>query len=185
MVYEIILTIFRFIAGVGIGITLSVVAMYLGEIAEDSTRGALCTLINQTMNVSILLTYCIGPWISRLALASFGGFLSVLFALMFIWMPDSPYFLLMKQRTDEAEKSLSWLRGRTDVKEELNNIQKNIDSDVTESGTVKDLFMTSGNRKVRIHCLSCVIYSDFEIFNSFYHTPGRRNHDWFGTDTTI
>lgn len=146
----------RFIGGLGTGVSFTILPMYLGEIAEDKIRGALGALIAQMMNAGILLTYCVGPWVSRVALACMGGVLPVLFGLMFIWMPDSPYFLIMKHRPDQAKQSLIWLRGTGDVTEELEKVRVNVEHDRKNAGTVKELVMIPGNRKVRFNIsLNC------------------------------
>lgn len=138
---------FRFIAGLGYGATATILPMYIGEIADDRVRGALCVLINQMLNVGILLAYCVGPWVSRVALAGVGLALPVIFAIVGFWIPESPYFLVMRKRTEAAAKSLAWLREPSRVTEELSTIEQAIEME--ETGTFKELIMTLGNRKVR------------------------------------
>lgn len=143
---SLLLSVRRFIAALGSGSANILSAMYLGEIAHHQIRGALVVLINQMMSIGILLAYSVGPWVSRQALAGVGLSLPIIFALIFIWMPESPYFLVMKKRTEAAEKSLTWLRGTSVVHKELEQIEESIESE--ETGTFTELIMTPGNRKV-------------------------------------
>lgn len=175
----------RFVAGLGVGISFTILPMYLGEIAEDSNRGALCSLTPQMMNIGGVVTCSIGLWVSLEALAFVGVILPVVFALIFVWMPDTPYYLIMKKRSGDAEKSLSWLRGTSDVKETLKNIEEHIENEETESGKVMDLFKTSGNRKVCIQFFNFLYILTFEFKFISYNTPGRRYHDCFDTGTTV
>lgn len=122
--------------------------MYLGEIADDRIRGGLGAMINQMLNAGILLTYCIGPWVNRIALACLGAAIPILFGLTFVWMPESPYFLIMKQKPIQARKSLAKFRGINDVTDELNKIEEDIENDRRNSGTIRELIMVPGNRKV-------------------------------------
>lgn len=140
----------RFIAGLGSGISYTVAPMYLGEIADDRIRGALGSMIGVMLNVGILLTYAVGPWIGRVALAGFGAAFPILFGILFICMPESPHYLVMKEDTDGAQKSLNWLKGSGQVDEELKKIRDNVEFEQKNTGTVRELVMVPGNRKVRI-----------------------------------
>ncbi|XP_046424596.1 facilitated trehalose transporter Tret1-2 homolog isoform X1 [Neodiprion fabricii] len=151
----------RFIAGLGSGITYTVAPMYLGEIADDRIRGALGAMINHMLNAGILLTYCVGPWVSPVALAGMGAAFPLLFGLMFFWMPESPYFLVMKGKMDRAEKSLLWFRGTSNVIEELKQVQENVEFDQKNAGTVKELVMIPGNRKALIIVIGLMIAQQF------------------------
>lgn len=131
--------------------------MYLGEIADDRIRGALGSMIGIAVNVGVLLAYSAGPWVDRVAFAGVGGALPLLFGLIFIWMPESPYFLLMKGKSVEAEKSLTWLRGSNHVSEEVKRIEQSVEIDRQNAGTIKELVTVPGNRKVRIDSIKIAI----------------------------
>jgi hypothetical protein len=45
-------------------------------------------------------------------------------AIVMFFMPESPYYLVTKNRDDEAKKSLIWLRGTDNVKEELEDLKR-------------------------------------------------------------
>ena len=47
-------------------------------------------------------------------------------ALWMIFMPSSPVFLVSKGDLEGARKSLQWLRAKTDVEEELQELQDNL-----------------------------------------------------------
>jgi hypothetical protein len=53
-----------------------------------------------------------------------------MFAVSFVFFPESPYHLLAKGKREEATKSLQWFRGRSreGVQEELNTIQVGLDA---------------------------------------------------------
>lgn len=40
------------------------------------------------------------------------------------FMPDSPYYLISKGKEAEASKALQWLRGTTEIKEELEDLKR-------------------------------------------------------------
>lgn len=136
------------IAGIGYGISSAVLPMYIGEIADKRIRGALGVMINQMLSVGILISYCIGPWVSRVALANMGLSVPIIFGVLFYWIPESPYYLVMKKKFTDAEDSLLWLRGIPCVKTELAVIRENVAHDQKNSGTFRELIATQGNRKV-------------------------------------
>ena len=79
--------------------------------------------------------YGLGFALSWRWLASVGSVLSVLLALLMLLLPETPRYLLMKRNTDEALKSLKWLRGpNINVEQECEEIMRNLEtSDTTMS----------------------------------------------------
>lgn len=93
---------------------------------QDSVRGALGTLLALFSCLGYLMIYCIGPYISYEILIYCSLISPVIFIIVFTFLPESPYFLLQKDKKSEALASLTWLRkGRTpdDVEKELNMMQ--------------------------------------------------------------
>jgi SP family facilitated glucose transporter-like MFS transporter 8 len=88
----------RFIAGVAIGAVSVTVPMYIAELAESSIRGALGTLFQVQMTLGILFSYLVGMVGDHRALSFIACALPVVFFITFSWMPESPVFLLSKNR---------------------------------------------------------------------------------------
>lgn len=88
----------RFIAGTAIGAVSVVAPMYIAEIAESSIRGALGTLFQLQITTGILFSYVAGMVGDQRTLSLISSVLPVLFFVTFIWMPESPTFLLSKNR---------------------------------------------------------------------------------------
>uniref|UniRef100_H2ZKH7 Solute carrier family 2, facilitated glucose transporter member 8 n=1 Tax=Ciona savignyi TaxID=51511 RepID=H2ZKH7_CIOSA len=121
----------RILTGIGLGLISFVVPIYIGEVATSETRGMLGSG-NQLCIVSgILYMYGMGsilPWRS-LALSALPA-PSLLFLLSFL-IPETPQFLLMKNKRSEAKFALQWLRGfGTDVDDEYHELEQSITSDV-------------------------------------------------------
>ena len=50
---------------------------------------------------------------------------SVILAVMMFFMPESPYYLLLKGREEDARKALQWLRGKDyDIDQEMEEMKK-------------------------------------------------------------
>lgn len=116
----------RAIVGVGIGMGYVVVSMYIAEVAPAEMRGRLTTLEEVFLNIGMLLGYLANfslygipnDWRWMLAL----GAVLPLLVLSFILcpgMPESPRWLFLRGRTEEAEKVLSFFVGKTECKRDL------------------------------------------------------------------
>lgn len=140
----------RFISGLGQGVVYVVCPMYIGEIADKDIRGALGSFIKLMVTFGELYAHAIGPFVSYEWLAYSCVLIPILFFATFIWMPESPYYLLMNNRQAEAEKSLRRLKRYKDgeaLDEDINQMQKIVLKDLSDRGQVSDLFSTPGNRR--------------------------------------
>uniref|UniRef100_A0A1B6KT79 Major facilitator superfamily (MFS) profile domain-containing protein n=1 Tax=Graphocephala atropunctata TaxID=36148 RepID=A0A1B6KT79_9HEMI len=148
----------RFLAGFGKGITFTVAPMYLGEIASVQIRGALSTMFAGLLWAGTMFEFAIGPYVSFKLLAVLSGIIPVIFFCSFIFMPDSPYYLLMQKRDKDAESALKWLRKAKKIKnaevdvvdpteKELKEMKASVDEEMAHKGRFYDLLSTPGNRR--------------------------------------
>jgi hypothetical protein len=72
--------------------------------------GALMQLM---MNVGSMFSYSLGPYVSYTTLGVLSAIFPVIYLVLMLFMPETPYFLLMQGRREEAEASLMRLRGET------------------------------------------------------------------------
>lgn len=142
-----VLYIARFIAGVADGWVFTAVPMYIGEIAEPKIRGMLGTSVSVSWIFGILLINIIGSHLSITVTALISSILPIVSLLTFIWMPESPYYLLMKENLNEARRSLQIFRGLSDVDSELNRISNAIKTQMENTGKFFDLVTVKSNRK--------------------------------------
>lgn len=136
----------RFIAGFFDGISFTAVPMYLGEIAEPKTRGLLASVCPVSIVFGILLINILGAYLPLDTVA----FVSVIFPVLllsFSFMPESPYFYLIRGKLNEARQSLQALRGYENVTEELNRISTAVQEQNENKGKFLDLFTVKSNRK--------------------------------------
>lgn len=102
----VVLNVARIIAGAADGATFTAVPMYLGEIAGPSIRGLLGSSCSVTYIFGILLINCVGLYLSIPVTALISSVLPVFLLFTFIWMPESPYYLIMRGRLEDARRSL-------------------------------------------------------------------------------
>ncbi|KAK7866972.1 hypothetical protein R5R35_014744 [Gryllus longicercus] len=154
----------RVLAGLALGMAFTVGPVYMGEIAEDRVRGAVGTVFQVMINLGTLFEYSVGPYVSYAHLGMASMVFPVLFLLSFVWMPETPYFLLSKNRREAAEKSLMRLRGKKtpeSVKEELDLMQMAVEMQAKEKGSFRDLIGSWGNMKALMIVLGLMVTQHF------------------------
>uniref|UniRef100_A0A6B2EG58 Putative sugar transporter n=1 Tax=Phlebotomus kandelakii TaxID=1109342 RepID=A0A6B2EG58_9DIPT len=101
----------RGLSGLSVGIAIVIIPIFVAEIADKDLRASL----GNFMGVSISLGALLGKILPNL-----GGFyltpivvcaLVAIFGPIIAILPDSPQFLLLKNRPEDAEKSLKFYRG--------------------------------------------------------------------------
>ncbi|XP_050520686.1 facilitated trehalose transporter Tret1-like isoform X2 [Daktulosphaira vitifoliae] len=135
----------RFLGGLGKGISYTVVPVFLGEIAGVKIRGALSSVFAIHLAGGFLFEAIIGPYVSFKSLNLITAIIPTLFLIMFIWVPESPYYLLKKGRRDEAAKCLRWYRNGNDS--ELQEMEENVQNDMKNKGNYWELFKNPKNLK--------------------------------------
>ncbi|XP_011137507.1 facilitated trehalose transporter Tret1 [Harpegnathos saltator] len=143
----------RFISGIGQGVVYVVCPMYIGEIADKEIRGSLGSFIKLMVTFGELYAHAVGPFVSYDCLAYVCLLIPLAFFLTFAWMPESPYFLLMRNRNECAMASLRTLKrnaSEDQLEEELEQMQKTVIRDLSDQGRFRDLFSTPGNRRAVI-----------------------------------
>lgn len=114
----------RFVIGVAGGAFCVTAPTYTSEIAQDSIRGKLGTYFQLMITIGILFSYVIGSYTSVLTFNLLCTCIPIVFGIIFFFMPESPNFLVVKGRNDEARQALIRLRGSTyDVETELNSLK--------------------------------------------------------------
>ncbi|XP_066582654.1 facilitated trehalose transporter Tret1-like [Prorops nasuta] len=146
----------RFVSGLGQGIVYVVCPMYIGEIADKEIRGSLGSFIKLMVTFGELYAHAVGPFVSYDWLAYACVLIPIVFFLTFSWMPESPYYLLMKNRQKAAMKSLRSLKHKPSeeqLQEDMDLMQKTVIRDLTDKGRIWDLFNTPGNKRAVFICV--------------------------------
>lgn len=132
----------RIIVGIGIGFASMTVPVYVAEAAPPAIRGRLVTLNQLFITIGILISSVIAGafsglkttgWRYMLALAGVPGIIQFI---GFVFLPESPRWLVMKGKDEQATKVLQKIRGKEDVQEEINEIKEVIEEDKQNEGFV-------------------------------------------------
>lgn len=118
----------RFLAGLAAGGVFVLVPLYVSEIAEDKVRGILGSFFIFSINFGTLIMFVAGNYLSYSLVPRIMISFPIIFALTFVFMPESPQHLLKCGKAEHAEKSLKFLRGCRDSKE----LPEKVKSDLLE-----------------------------------------------------
>lgn len=114
----------RFFVGVAGGAFCVTAPMYTSEIAENEIRGSLGTFFQLMVTVGILFSYAVGSGVNVMVLSIICGCIPLVFGAVFVFMPETPFYLIQNNKTESAIKSIGWLRGKDyDHKNELTDLQ--------------------------------------------------------------
>ncbi|WP_046900147.1 sugar porter family MFS transporter [Gluconobacter oxydans] len=121
----------RMVLGVSVGIASFTAPLYISEIAHQHYRGSLISVYQLMITVGIfvafisdaLLAYS-GSWRWMLGIVAIPG---VVFLLGVLLLPDSPRWLVLRGRKDEAFTVLHQLRGHEgDARAEISDIEEQL-----------------------------------------------------------
>lgn len=142
-----VLFVARFIAGVADGWAFTAVPMYIGEIADPKIRGKLGSGVSVAWIFGMLAINVIGSYLSIRTTALISAVCPVLGLVTFMWMPESPYYHLMRGKFKDAKHSLQTFKGLLDVDAELSRLSNAVKAQTRNSGKFLDLFTVRSNRK--------------------------------------
>ncbi|XP_017776506.1 PREDICTED: facilitated trehalose transporter Tret1-like [Nicrophorus vespilloides] len=136
----------RLMSGIGDAGVYAVLPMYVGEVATPKVRGSWGNAMAFCIFLGSFLMNVIGAYFSITVTALILGIVPVAFLVVFCFMPETPYFYIMKDKHEEAKLALQWLRQKEDVDEEFTEMLHATKKQLTEPSKLKDLFIVKANR---------------------------------------
>jgi len=169
----------RFIGGIGVGASSIIAPVYISEISPAEARGRLVVLFQFNIVFGIvisllsnyLIVYILGPdhadsWRYMLGVMAVP---SVLFLLLLKFIPETPRWLLLKGRREEAKKILMVINP-SGFESELNVIEKSNSDDAEEPGG-KVLFSGRYNFPIMLAILIAFFNQVSGINAILYYAP--------------
>lgn len=157
----------RLFAGLGDGGIYTVYPAYIGEISTPSIRGlwgAIPSIVSQFGSFTINL---VGTF---LPIKTTGYMMSVvpLIFIGFIWfLPQTPYYALMQSNLDGAMASLRKLHMKDDIDVEFEQLQKDVQRQTSEPGTMKYMITIKSNRKAILIAMFTRVAQQFAGMSAF------------------
>lgn len=115
------------------------VLTYVAEISTPKLRGILAATGSFCIILGIFSEFLMGIFLQWRTITLISTSAPVLALICLFFVPESPHWLILKKRDEEAKKSLMWLRGWQKsfepVKQEFDELHKNISTQMNETGT--------------------------------------------------
>lgn len=184
----------RFIGGLGVGAASMLSPLYISEIAPAKLRGMLVSLYQLAIVLGINFVYFVNLRIANVGTEAWNidmGWRYMLgseiipallfFTLLFL-VPESPRWLTLNGREDEANAILEKVNGKEKGRQILNEIKETLRA---EKGTIKELFATKLRRALIIG-LVLALFSQITGINAIiYYAPEIFKNIGFGTDSAL
>lgn len=184
----------RFIGGLGVGAASMLSPLYISEIAPAKMRGMLVSLYQLAIVLGINFVYFVNLKIANVGTEAWNIDMgwrymlgseiipALLFFILLFLVPESPRWLTLNGREEEATSILEKVNGKEKGKQILNEIKETIKA---EKGTLKELFATKLRRALIIG-LVLALFSQITGINAIiYYAPEIFKNIGFGTDSAL
>ncbi|MGZ3922274.1 MAG: sugar porter family MFS transporter [Flavisolibacter sp.] len=162
---------FRFIGGIAVGASSVVGPMYISEIAPANQRGRLAGLFQVNIVAGILIAYLTNYFLSGIGEDAWRWMLgimavpSILFAVLVRTIPESPRWLVLNNRDEEARKIFSKL-GEEHAVEVIQE-----EHQLSKSGIRESLFNGKYNKPI-LYAMLLAMFNQLSGINAIiYYAP--------------
>jgi MFS transporter, SP family, arabinose:H+ symporter len=195
----------RMIGGLGVGASLIIAPMYIAELAPPELRGRMVSFnqLNIVVGISVAFftnylilqfsqsgadwTQALGfaehPWRWMLGVETLPA---VLYFVGLLFVPQSPRWLVMKGREQEALPIMERAVGSVAATQELSEIQRSMLSDASlERASVRDLFAPAMRFVLTIGVVVGILQQITGINAVFFYAPVIFEQSGIGTDASF
>lgn len=168
----------RVLIGIAGGAFCVAAPMYIGEIAQKEIRGTLGSYFQLMITIGILFVYAVGAGVGVFSLSLICGIIPLVFGAVFFFMPETPTYLVMREKNSEASTALKWFRGaQYDPAEDIAELQnENEEQKANNLSVMEALGRTTSVRGLviilglmffqQVSGINAVIFYTTDIFNA-------------------
>uniref|UniRef100_A0A182K6J5 Facilitated trehalose transporter Tret1 n=1 Tax=Anopheles christyi TaxID=43041 RepID=A0A182K6J5_9DIPT len=114
----------RVLTGFGSGMVGAPARVYTSEVTQPHLRGMLCALASTGISLGVLIQYTLGAFTSWKFLSGVSIVVPVAALILMLLMPETPNYLVSKQKPEKARRSLARLRGSSyNIDREVEQLQ--------------------------------------------------------------
>ncbi|WP_421918410.1 MFS transporter [Marinifilum sp.] len=167
----------RFIGGLGIGICLVVVPMFIAEFSPSNKRGFLVSFNQLNVGIGFLLAYLINSIVLQYVsdpeliwryMLGVGVIFPGIYFILLFFVPESPRWLMQRGREKETLRLLTKIGGDYYAKEELSQIQKTtISSETNAVNGIRSQWKELFSKKMRLIILIGFSVAFFQMASGF------------------
>ncbi|GLV41627.1 uncharacterized protein CBL_06856 [Carabus blaptoides fortunei] len=103
------------LTGLSGGLLEAPVITYVAEITQPHLRGMLSATSSMTIIFGVMTQFLLGTFLNWRTVALLNVIIPLLAVVLLFIVPESPHWLILKDRFTDAQQSLAWLRGWTTV----------------------------------------------------------------------
>ncbi|XP_060530446.1 facilitated trehalose transporter Tret1-like [Cylas formicarius] len=140
----------RFVAGIGDATLFASLPIYCGEISTPKVRGTWGNSVAFFLYGGQFFINCIGSYLDVRQTAYVCIGFPVIFIILLSLMPESPYFFIRKGNYEAAKSTMKWLRRSENIDDEFGKMKTEVERQISESGSWKDLITIPSNRNALI-----------------------------------
>lgn len=202
--YE-VLVIARMLGGFAVGAALILAPMYIAEVAPAEKRGQMVSINQLNIVLGFSAAYFANyyllqasgsdaSWVKDLAIDSetwrwmlgLEAIPAIIFFLAMIFVPESPRWLMMKNRGEEAQKVLTKINGAEGAQVAINNIQKGIEEDAKkEEVSLFELFKPAMKLVLTIGLIVGILQQITGINAIFFYATSIFEQSGIGQDASF
>lgn len=199
------LIIARMIGGFGVGAALITAPMYIAEISPAKIRGRLVSFnqLNIVLGISVAFftNYLIlqlgksdASWAQSLGFDQYNwrwmlgleSLPAILYFLFLFFVPDSPRWLIMQGRKEEALHIMGRMSSREQAEEEIKEILASIEKDKNkEKVSLRELFMPALRLVLTIGVVIAILQQITGINSVFFYAPMIFEQTGIGRDASF
>jgi MFS family permease len=201
----VVLVIARMIGGLGVGASLIIAPMYIAEIAPPSVRGRMVSFNQLNIVVGISAAFFTNylilqlgqsdvAWAQSLMLGEYNWrwmlgletLPAVLYFCGLFFVPESPRWLLLKRREEEARTILTRAVGEVEARKELDEIHASLAKDAgKEKVSPLELFAPAMRLVLTIGIVVAILQQITGINSVFFYAPMIFEQSGIGTDASF
>jgi SP family facilitated glucose transporter-like MFS transporter 8 len=163
----------RIVIGLAGGAFCVSAPQYSTEIAEKEIRGTIGTFFQLLIVTGVLFVYLIGPFMRLFWTNIICALIPLVFAAIFFFMPESPVYLVIENRDDDARSVLKWLRGSSyDPQQEIDDLKQDLAENDSSTVSLKDEFKKRSSVRGIIISVGVMLFQQMSGINVviFYAT---------------
>lgn len=172
------LVVFRFIGGLAIGMASTLAPIYISEVAPAQYRGRLGMSQQLAIVIGILVAFISNYFIAGIITGHeqwrymLGAALipSLVFLILLLWVPESPRWLVIKDRNDQARNIFGKIYAAGDAENELASVKSDVDQN-KQRIRFSDIFLPRFKKIVIIGIIFAGIAQLTGINIIFYYAP--------------
>ncbi|TAN13272.1 MAG: MFS transporter [Chitinophagaceae bacterium] len=172
------LVVFRFIGGLAIGMASTLAPIYISEVAPAQYRGRLGMSQQLAIVIGILIAFISNYFITDIISGHeqwrymLGAALipSLVFFILLLWVPESPRWLIIKDRNDQARNIFGKIYAAGEAENELASVKSDVDQN-KQKIKFSDIFLPRFKKIVIIGIIFAGIAQLTGINIIFYYAP--------------